>query len=292
MKWLSDLMRTRRMRRELSEEIRSHIEEKIDALIEDGMPEAEARYAAMRGFGNATLLAEDGRMVWGWIWLERLIQDVRLSVHQMIKRPGFTLAAVLSMALGIAANAVAFSVLHKVLLRPLPYPQSERLVRVSTVPPGHPAFYDQAAVPDYVAWRDQNRVFDLIAAVNDVDRDLGAESNGVAAQKIYGQLVSASLFELTGMRPVIGRTFTAAEDQMDKAARVALISYRLWMARYAGNPGVLGRSIRMDGEPFTTSAWRPGGSMCSMSRQTCGHPYPFAVSSFRARPATFLLSRG
>jgi len=275
MKWLFDIFRTPRMRRELREELSSHIEEKISDLVEAGIPEAEARAAALREFGNFAATAEDARSVWGWIWFERLVQDVRLALFQMAKHPGFTAIATLSISLGIGVNAVTFSVLHTVLLQPLPFPESERLVRVLTVPPGHPNYYDHAAVPDYVAWRDQNRVFDLIAAINDVDRDLGAETNGIAAQKVYGQMVSASLFDLTGMRPILGRAFTSDEDQMDKAARVVVISHRLWLARYGGDSGVLGRKLRMDGEPFTIIGVAPRGYNVFNEEADFWAPIPF-----------------
>jgi putative ABC transport system permease protein len=274
MRAILNLIRARQMRRDLTDEIHSHIEERIDDLIESGVPRDEARSRALREFGNPAQYGENGWDVWGWVSLERLVRDARIGLLQMRRNPGFTAAAIVSMALGIAANAVIFSLVHTVLLRALPYPHPERLVMVSAVPPAHPEFTSQSAVPDFVAWRDRNLVFDFVAAVNDVDRDLGADANGALAARIYGQLTTPALFEIVGVKPLIGRVYTEEEDRIDRDAAVVVISHRLWTSRYNRDPKVLGARIRLDGEPTTVIGVMPPGFNFFNSEADFWRPLP------------------
>jgi len=136
MKWIKRLFLRRRMFGELSVEIRAHLEEKIEELLEGGMSRKEAEAAARRQFGNVTLVEEDGRDVWRWLPIENLFADVRYSLRMLRRNPVFAAVGLLTIAIGIGANAAVFSVVNSVLLKPLNYPKAEELVSLHQTAPG------------------------------------------------------------------------------------------------------------------------------------------------------------
>jgi hypothetical protein len=125
-----------RFAKELDSEIQFHLDELIAENIGAGMTPEEAKYAAMRGFGNSTLLKEETREAWGWMWLEQIGQDIRYGFRVLSNKPGFTAVVILTLALGIGANAAVFSVVNSVLLKPLNYPKAEELVALHQTAPG------------------------------------------------------------------------------------------------------------------------------------------------------------
>jgi putative ABC transport system permease protein len=248
---LLSLLRRGRYEREMEEEMRFHLEMQIEQNLWSGMAAEEARYAARRQFGNQTWLKEASREMWSLNSIETLIQDLRFGVRMLIKNPGFTFVAVLTLALGIGANTAIFSVVNGVLLRPLPYYEPERLVMVWAERPilqaqiGLEDF--PVAVADFVDWRNQNRVFEQMAAMQAPRMNLtgGGEPESVVALR-----ASASLFPLLGARFAVGRAFLPEEDRAD-ADRVVIISHGLWRQRYGADPKLIGQKITLDNEAYT-----------------------------------------
>src|SRR5262245_30401531 len=149
---------------DLDRELRTHLELEAQEQRDAGLASEEARYAAQRALGNETLVKEDIRQIWGWGWHERLLQDFRYALRMMHKNLAFTATTVLILALGIGANSAIFSVVYTVLLRPLPYRDSERLVQVWETNPRANRWGQWVSYPDFLDWRQQNQSFEDVAA--------------------------------------------------------------------------------------------------------------------------------
>ncbi len=186
-----------------------------------------------------------------------LIQDLRFAVRQMAKRPGFTAVIVLTMALGIGANAAIFSVLDAVLLRPLPYTQPERLIKVWTrfTGIGLPNDQNWVSAPEFRDLQQLNRSFSDLAAINTGSFNLGVKGS---PQRVVGSSVSPSLFGMLCARPLLGRTFLPEEGQPGRDKEV-ILSYGLWRRVFGGNPGVIGSTIDIDGVPMSVVGVMPSG---------------------------------
>ena len=235
-----------RSQRDFEDEIRSHIELEADRLIEEGMSPDEAQHAARRRFGNVTRAQEGYHSTGRWVWVEQLAQDVRYAARMLRKSPLFSGIAMLTIALGIGANTAVFSIVNGVLLSPLPYRDSERLVKIWETLPG----MAQATVsyPDYKDWQERTRVFDGVAVYGPyANKTL---TGGDLPERVGVGLASANLFDVLGLSPAIGRGFRADEDQPG-VARVVVLSNGFWQQRYAGEARVLGRTLTLDGDPYT-----------------------------------------
>jgi putative ABC transport system permease protein len=180
-----------------------------------------------------------------------LWQDVLYGLRILAKKPGFTAIAVISLGLGIGANTAIFSLVNTILLGSLSFRDPGRLVMIRTTPPGHPEQINGAMVPDYLAWKDRSRSFEMLGAVGGDSLDLGPAENGVAAENIEGEDFSPAVFQILGVQPVLGRTFTVDEDQIDTPAPVILISHRLWQRRFAADPNIVNRTIRAERKTLT-----------------------------------------
>lgn len=239
---LQTLLRRNPSAQRLDTEIRFHIDQQIAENIAAGMNPQEARYAAMRTFGNPMVLKEQTRDTWGWVWLEQIAQDLRYGARMLARNPGFTLVAVTSLALGVAVNSVVFSVVNTVLLRPLPYPDADRLalVKYRTVQPRSGSFELTPAA--YLELRRATKSFERIAAFTASDFNL----SGIGEpERLSGQIISPSLFSVLKVSPVIGRGFVDG-DEKDGAPRVAVLSYGLWQRRYGGEANVIGQTVTLD----------------------------------------------
>jgi len=241
-RWFS---RRKRMMEDLDQDIRDHLERETQDNIERGMSPEEAHYAALRKFGNVTRIKEETREVWSFVWLEQLLQDVHFGLRMLRKSPGFTTVAILTLALGIGATTAIFSVVNGVLLKPLPYPHADQLVSVSCAAP-RIKLMDLGMSPSmYFVYRDESRAFHGISlyyysrvAVTGV-----AEAEGLLALRATKELLPT-----LGVRPILGREFTQADDQ-PSSPRTVMLTYWYWEKRFGSNRAVVGKTIDVGGEP-------------------------------------------
>jgi putative ABC transport system permease protein len=180
--------------------------------------------------------------------LRTVLQDLSYGLRILARNGGFTIAAVVSLALGIALNTAIFTLVNTILLEALPYRDADRLVELFSVSPEHLDQLNGASVPDFFAWKQQSRSFESIGALSNSAVDFGAEENGMAAERLQGEYVTPGLIETLGVRPIRGRLFTESEDEVDHPARVIVISHRLWIRRFGGADDILNRKILVNGE--------------------------------------------
>ena len=174
-------------------------------------------------------------------------QDLLYGLRMLAKRPIFTAIAALSLALGIGLNTAIFTLINTILWGSLPYHQPDRIAVIWSVPPRHLDQTDYVSIPDYMAFKERNRSFETVGAVSLNVSDFGASENGAPAERIVGEEFSADLLRGLGVQPLMGRLFTAAEDEIDHPAPVILLSYRLWQRRFGGDKDVLNKTVLMNG---------------------------------------------
>ncbi len=231
----------------LERELRSDLELEEEEQRERGVPQEEARYAALRAFGNPTLIREQVHEAWGWALFEHLWQDARYALRQMRKSPGFTTVVVLTLALGIGANASVFSVLNAVVLRPLEFPNSARLVEITSVKDGKPVGTSAPDTKDFAA---QSRTFEKIAVYDEWRKNVSAFSDGGNPEELLVGLAPRELFDALGVQPLLGRLFTADEG-LPGRNHVALITENFWRTRFQRDPRILGHILTINTQPYT-----------------------------------------
>ena len=241
------LFRGRKLAEEIDEEVRIHLDMEERENRERGMPAEEARYAALRRFGNVTQAQEQSRETWRWFWLEALLQDLRYGLRQLRRSPGFTAVAVLTLALGIGANTAIFSLVDAVLLRSLPYSHPDQLVLLFDVPLKQPDAVGGISYRDFTEIREQNRVFSGLAGNSFHDLTL----TGAGEPTIVNTAdVTPELFPLLDAKPLAGRALLS-DDGRQGAAPVAVLSENLWRSRFGSDAAIIGQSINLDMRPFT-----------------------------------------
>ncbi len=254
MKWIFNFVRRRRLDREIAQEVESHLEEKVADLIDSGMPEREARQKARREFGNAALYTEISREVWGWVWLETLLQDLRYGARMLRKNPGFTLVAATTLALGIAVNSSIFSMISGWLLKKPAVADPDRVVAVVSTNRARALDRGRVSAVDFSAWRDANHVFADLVAV-DPFHDFSLTGAG-EPERLTGMRVTANYFRTLGVSAFLGRTFLAGEDQPGRE-HVVVLTYGLWQRRFASDPSVIGKETALDGEKYVVIGVMP-----------------------------------
>jgi putative ABC transport system permease protein len=239
--------RRKRMLDDLDQDIRDHIEQETRDNIGRGMPPDEARFAALRKFGNIRRVKEDTRDIWIVVWFERLMQDLRYGIRMLAKAPAFTAVAILTLALGIGANTAIFSVVYAVLLKPLPFTDPGQLVTAFQANSHVGIAETGCSFPNYEEWRAQNHVFSELAGV--LAHQLTLTGSGEPTV-VNTSVVTPELFALLDVRPLAGRILFS-EDGNQGAPPVALVSEDLWRGRFGADPKIVGSSISLDKRPFT-----------------------------------------
>jgi putative ABC transport system permease protein len=246
---------------DLDQEIREHIEQETQDNIGRGMPPDEARFAALRKFGNIARVKERTRAVWLPDWVDAIRQDVRDGLRRLRRAPGFSLVVVLTLALGIGLSTVAYSVINAVLFRPLAYPDAERVVWLSTT--------DQAGQNEimssieFAAWRDESTSFERLAAYFSSDATVATADESSRARIAWA---SDGFWEISGARPALGQ-LPASGDR-----RRLVLTHQYFTDQFRGDPGIIGRPVSVNGQQLTVAAvlpadfhpqlpatvWRPG----------------------------------
>jgi predicted permease len=244
MNWIPQVLRRGNRYDDLAEEMRLHIEERAEQLIAEGMSRRQAEREARVAFGNRTVHEERSREVWQWPLLASIWGDVRLALRQLRHSPGFTIAAVLTLALAIGANAVVFGVLNALILRPLNVPNVQTLY---TIERGSEKQQD-TSYPDYLDLRDRNRSFEGLTAY--ILAPVGVDTGNNPSQA-WTYEVTGNYFDALGIHPYVGRFFNGADEHGPNSAPYVVLSYAYWHNHFQDDRGVVGRVIQVNRHPFT-----------------------------------------
>jgi putative ABC transport system permease protein len=242
--WLALLHRAR-AERELDEELRYHVEQQTEQNIRLGMNPEEARRAARKAFGGMEQAKEQSRDARGVRWLEDLFQDLRFGARMLLKNPGFTLIAVLTLALGIGANTAIFSIVNGVLLKPLPYQQPDQLVQLWEAP--RLGAWGAASPGAFVDWKEQSTSFESLSLLLNINLNLTGEGE---PERVSGVKMSANGLQIFRARPLLGRVFAPDEDQPGRD-KIIVLTHSLWQRRFGGDTNIVGRSIQLSDQDYT-----------------------------------------
>ncbi len=251
----------------LDEELHFHLEQAIAENLRAGMTPSEARCAALRAFGNPALVRDQARTAWSWSGLEQFLPDLHYGIRTLRRTPGFTLIAILVMALGIGANVALFTVVHSVLLKPLPYPHPEQLFAIfENSGDRHPQInpYLPVAPGSFWEWQRAAAGTAEMAALSPwQDYNVSAE-NGRLPEHVRGGWCTWNLLPMLGVQPALGRGFTVSDDRPGAPATV-LLAHALWQRRYASDPRVVGSTLWLDAKPYTVIGVLPAWFVYSSS---------------------------
>jgi predicted permease len=249
MRWFAQLFSRRRRYEDISVSIQEHIEERTEELMTDGIPRAQAEQTARREFGNSALLEQRSREVWQWPALESILADLKFTFRRLRKSPGFAATVLLTLAIGIGANTAVFSVVNSVLLKPLPYPDSEQLVALWLNAPGAGGLANfstglQLSASMYFTFSQQNRTFQSMG----IWTPGTANVTGVAEpEEVRTEMISDGVLETLEAPPVAGRWLSAA-DQDPHGTKTVVLSYGYWQRRFGGDRSAIGRTIQVDAQ--------------------------------------------
>lgn len=244
---LRSIFQKDRVENELDRELRFHLEMEIEKNVARGMTRSEARRNALHNFGGVEKFKEECRDVRGGRVIEALLQDTRYGIRILLRNPGFTTVAVLTLALGIGANTAIFSVIYGVLMRPLPYKDGNQLVIVQQQAPLAHVNNVPFSVKEVQDYRDHNQTLDAVVEHHTMSFTL---LGGPEPQRVQTGVVSANFFDVLGVQPLLGRTFVAGDEQPGSDA-VLVLSYQYWRQSHGGDPNIVGRVFQMNNRPHT-----------------------------------------
>lgn len=247
---------SRRREEELDEELQAHLQMAVQERVERGETREEAEAAVRREFGNVGLVKEATREMWGWVWLDQLLQDIKYGIRSLRRAPGFTFVAILSLAIGIGANTAIFSVINAVLLNPLPFASPERLVALGQTSLENRSDLSNFSFRNFADLRDQNKAFEQLAVYYNNSVTLTGQGE---AQRLRVTVATTDLFPLLRASPMLGRVFLPGEDNPGggSVGRPAILSWDSWQRYFGGDPGVVGRAITLTGDTYTVVGVMP-----------------------------------
>lgn len=255
MRWLEQLRmrlqmllhRSREAKR-LDAELQYHLEQQIAENTASGMSPEEARHAALRLFGNPAVLREQARETWRWNWLDQILRDVRLGIRTLTRTPGFACVVILIIAIGVGANVALFTIVRSVLLKPLPLPDPDRLVRIFESDSHYRSHDITVAGGDFAEWQQQSKSFTQMAIYYNPD-EYTMSAGGELPERIHGQVASWNIFKTLGVTPARGRLFVPDDDRIGAEGAV-VISWGFWKRRFGGDPAVIGKKLLLDARPY------------------------------------------
>src|SRR5579862_248184 len=245
---LRSLLHRSELDHELDDELSFHMDQQIEANLAAGMAPAEARAAALRTIGGLAQLKEECRDMRGITWIEDIGKDVRYALRMLRKSPGFTTAALLSLTLGIGVNTAVFSLIHAMMLRSLPVKNPAQLVAFN--------HRNDFSYPMYQDLRDGNTVLSGLLCRFTIPASMSAEGQ---TERISAELVSGNYFQVLGVEALIGRTLIPDDTRVADAEPVVVLSNGFWKRRFGSDPGIVGKTIRVDGYPMTVVGVTPAG---------------------------------
>jgi predicted permease len=275
-------VRTSAFERNMDEELRHHLELETEALVAGGMTSEAAGVTARRRFGSVALVKDDCRESWGVRALDMLTQDVRFALRNLRKYPSYTAVVLLTLALGIGANTAIFSVVHAVLLRPLPYANGDRLLEVRQQAPKIGVANAGVSVKEVNDFRAQTESLDAVVEYHQMSFNMLGRGE---ASRVQTGVVSANFFDVLGVSPILGRTFRADDDSKNAPA-VLVLSYAYWQNTLGGDPGIVGRTFELNDRIHTVVGVLPPIPQFPQSDPPDDVYMPPSACPFRSNPQT------
>ncbi len=256
MNWLSRLFSRRQIYADLQEEMRQHLEERASELTAGGVSSEEAWQTAQREFGNRTLLEEKSREVWQWTTFENAAHDLHCAIRRLSKVPGLTVVCIVTLALGLGASIALFTVVQAVLLKPLPFKDSSRLVMLyESNPDESQNVFNQVSGGNFAEWQRESHSFEQMAFWGWTSRNLSSRG-GEFPEELQAKLCTWNLFATLQVQPAYGRAFSASDDSREANA-TTILSWGLFQRRFGGDSAILGKAILLDGKQYTVIGIMP-----------------------------------